>query len=215
MADPPRLAQLGCVNPADWPAWCEDRGLPPDVLSDTQGLRGHLAELKRQAFATEAEELFLAERSRFAEVLFHALQSDDAGLAQEWFFQLKDGEASPSDLAPLSTGPSRRTAGLIGPIRIRQLQPPLDTLLLRSDPGGIQPPLPLPDGAWLVLQLLEKVPAQWDAALEGEVVEQLWSRWLGRTVRDLLRQGPLPGEEQRFGWPGQLAPPTPDRPEAA
>ena len=159
--------QLGCKDAHLWPEWCRERQLDPAILHDAMIVTSALPLVQQQLFSVVAQEQFLASRSGFDQVLFGALQTRDAGLAQEWYHRLRERETSFAELAPFSVGPSQRTGGQLGPMRVAQIPSPVDRLIQRSEPGIVQPPLPLQKGSWVVVQLFERIPATWTAELEA------------------------------------------------
>lgn len=148
---------------------------------------------QREHFAGPAHELFLELGSALDRLCLSVLQSDDPNLAQEWCFKLQDGEASFAQLAPQSIGSSRDSGGHLGPMRLEELQSPLDRLVLRAQPGVIQPPLRLPNGRSIVLRLDSRRPAQWDDATRTDLILRLHRQWLGGVIDTLQANRPAPG----------------------
>jgi len=147
-----------------------------------------LRDWKRQRFEEQAYQRFLERGSKLDQFWLSLLQTNDPHLAQEWFFQLREGEAGFGDLAPASLGAERASAGRLGPLRLTELQPPLDRLLQRCLPGEVQPPLALPSGRLVVLRLDERLPVRWDDSLRDALVDELYRAWLGRALEQLRQQ---------------------------
>lgn len=158
-------------------------------------VRGELSleDWQQQQFGEPARQRFLELGSALDRVCLSVLQSDDVHLAQEWFFKLQDGDADFAQLAPLSLGSSRDSGGHLGPLRLEELQPPLDRLVLRAQPGVIQPPLRIPGGRNIVLRLDSRLPAQWDNTTQRELILRLHRTWLASAVNTLLASKPAPG----------------------
>ena len=114
-------------------------------------------------------------------------------IAQEWAFRLQEGDVSFAQLAPQSIGRSRETGGRLGPLRLEDLDSPLDRLLLRITPGVIQPPLQLGNGRTIVLRLDSRQPAQWDGNDKLDLIQRLYRRWLTDTIKSLQAGEPKPG----------------------
>jgi hypothetical protein len=152
-----------------------------------------LQQWQSQCFEQAARQRFLELGSALDRVCLSVLQSDDAHLAQEWYFKLQDGDADFSQLAPQSLGSSRDSGGHLGPLRLEELQTPLDRLVLRAQPGAIQPPLRIPGGRSIVLRLDSRLPAQWDDATRRELTLRLHRDWLATTIDTLLASSPTPG----------------------
>ena len=147
-----------------------------------------------QHFADAARQRFLELGTGLDRVCISVLQTDDTHLAQEWFFKLQDGEVNFRQLAPQSLGRSRDSGGHLGPLRLEELQSPLDRLVLRAQPGVIQPPLRIPGGQTIVLRLDNRLPAQWDEPTRHELTQRLHRDWLATTIDALLANPPAPEE---------------------
>ena len=143
-------------------------------------------------FEDAARQRFLELGSALDRVCLSVLQSDDIHLAQEWYFKLQDGDADFVQLAPQSLGRSRDSGGHLGPLRLEELQTPLDRLVLRAQPGVIQPPLRIANGRSIVLRLDSRLPAQWDDAPRHELTLRLHRDWLATTIDALLASDPAP-----------------------
>ncbi len=176
-----------------WTEWCERRGIDVSCLQPAIHRHQALKAWKQHHYGSAAHQEYLELGPQLDQVCFSILQTTDVHLAQEWYFKLRDEDASFSDLAPLSMGPEKKTAGRLGPMLMRDLQNPIDRLLSRSSPAQVQPPLRLPSGRSIVLRLDQRQPAQWDDATRGLLTEGLHRRWLGEVIEDLRQLQPLPG----------------------
>lgn len=156
---------------------------------------------QHQKFNDAARQRFLELGSALDRVCLSVLQSDDVHLAQEWYFKLQDGDADFAQLAPQSLGSSRDSGGHLGPLRLEELQSPLDRLVLRAQPGVIQPPLCIPGGRSIVLRLDKRLPAQWDDDTRHELTLRLHRSWLASTIDSLLASKPAPGAVCPFSLP--------------
>lgn len=152
-----------------------------------------LEDWQGEQFGEPARQLYLELGSALDRVCLSVLQCDDAHLAQEWYFKLQDGEADFPRLAPESLGSSRDSGGHLGPLRLEDLQSPLDRLVLRAQSGVIQPPLRIPGGRSIVLRLDSRMPAQWDDATRRELILRLHRRWLAASIDHLRVIHPSPG----------------------
>ena len=148
---------------------------------------------QQQQFGDAARQRFLELGSALDRVCLSVLQSDDVHLAQEWYFKLQDGDADFTQLAPQSIGSSRDSGGHLGPLRLEELQNPLDRLVLRAQPGVIQPPLRIAGGRSIVLRLDSRLPAQWDDDTRQELSLRLHRSWLASSIDTLLASKPAPG----------------------
>ena len=166
-------------------------------------MRGELSleDWQQQQFGEPARQRFLELGSALDRVCLSVLQSDDVHLAQEWYFKLQDGDADFAQLAPQSLGSSRDRGGHLGPLRLEELQTPLDRFVLRAQPGVIQPPLRIPGGRSIVLRLDSRLPAQWDDTTRRELTLRLHRSWLAATIDSLLASQPAPGAACSFSLP--------------
>lgn len=176
-----------------WEGWCAQRALDPACLDGLARQRQQLEGLKQRWFAKRAHEQFLEQGSLLDQVRFSVLQTTDPDLAQEWFFKLQDCEFEYADLASNSIGSEQHSGGSVGPLRVRDLQSPLDLLLRRATPGVVQPPLLTPAGRSWVVRLDQRLPARWDSRLRAELVEALYRHWLNSCLQSWLDQQPQPG----------------------
>jgi len=144
-------------------------------------------------FSEQAHDQFLEKGSALDRFCFSVLQTNDPNLAQEWAFRLQEGEVSFAQLAPLSIGQSRETGGRVGPLRLEDLDSPLDRLLLRITPGVIQPPMQLGNGRTAVIRLDSRYPSQWDGTDRIDLIKRLYRRWLTDTIKSLQAGEPKPG----------------------
>ena len=160
-----------------------------------------LDQWQSQTFEVAARQHFLELGSALDRVCLSVLQSDDTHLAQEWYFKLQDGDANFGQLAPQSLGSSRDSGGHLGPLCLEDLQAPLDRMVLRAQPGVIQPPLRIPNGRSIVLRLDSRLPAQWDDSTRRELTLRLHRDWLANTINTLLDANPPPGSVCTFPLP--------------
>ena len=148
---------------------------------------------QQQQFGDAARQTFLELGSGLDRVCLSVLQSDDVHLAQEWYFKLQDGDADFTQLAPQSLGSGRDSGGHLGPLRLEELQKPLDRLVLRAQPGVIHPPVRTSGGRNIVVRLDSRLPAQWDDDTRQELNLRLHRSWLASTIDALLALKPTPG----------------------
>ncbi len=176
-----------------WPEWCERRGIEVSCLQPAIHRHQLLKAWKQHHYASAAHQEYLELGPQLDQVCFSILQTKDAHLAQEWYFKLRDEDASFNELAPLSMGAEKKTAGRLGPMLMRDLQNPIDRLLSRATPAQVQQPLRIPSGRSIVVRLDQRQPAQWDNSTCGLLIEGLHRRWLGEVIEDLRQLQPLPG----------------------
>lgn len=177
-----------------WDSWCEQRTINPNCLNPISNQIKFIPDLKRSWFECKAREFFLLNGSKWDQVYFSALQTEDPHLAQEWYFKILEFEYSYSDLAINSLGPERNTGGIIGPLRFKDLQSPFDLLLRRIKPAEIQPPILSASGRYFVVRLDHLFTSRWDEPLISLIIDHLYREWLSSLVNNLLDSEPMPNE---------------------
>jgi len=184
-----------------WQAWCEQQGIAAQCLEGLARRRVCLPERKRQWFEAIAHRRFLELGSGLDQVWFSVLQTTDADLAQEWSFKLQDSESEYADLASESLGAERFSGGNVGPVRIKDLQSPLDRLLRRIAPGVVQPPLLTPSGRYWLVRLNQRLPARWEGPLVEELITEAYRNWLNSSLDSLIAHCAAPGERLMLQLP--------------
>lgn len=160
-----------------------------------------LEEWQNQQFEQKAREQFLELGSALDRVCLSVLQSDDTHLAQEWYFKLQDGDASFPELAHHSLGSSRDSSGHLGPIRVKELSSPIDRLVLRAQPGVVQPPFRIANGRRIIIRLDSRQPAQWDEPTRRELISRLHRNWLSSCIKPLIAKHPPTGSSCSISIP--------------
>ena len=136
-----------------------------------------------QRFGAGAEEEFLRQGSDSDQAVYSLLRTRNGGLAQELWIRSEEGEASFAELAKqFGEGPEATHMGVIGPVTIGAMHPPiLADILRRLQPGELHPPQQL--GEWWLLIRLEKLtPASFDAAMKRRLIDQQMDAFLADRV---------------------------------
>jgi len=177
-----------------WDSWCDVRMLNRNCLNSLSNQNRLIPDLKRSWFESKAREYFLLNGSKWDQIYFSVLQTDDPHLAQEWYFKILESEYCYADLASNSLGPERNTGGIIGPVRFKDLQSPFDLLLRRIKPAEIQPPFLSASGRYCVVRLDHLFTSRWCEPLISIIVDYLYREWLVSLVNSLLDSEPMPNE---------------------
>lgn len=186
-------AQWFQPDEGSWEAWCAMHHLHPQILDPALMRRHALQSWKEQHFEARARDQFLEQGPRLDRLWFSILQTADPGVAQEWYFKLLDGDALFDELALRSEAVDRGQATRFGPVRMQDVQSPLDRLLARAAPGEVQPPLTLPSGRTVVLRLDQRQPACWDEGTRQLLLDGLHRQWLSQVMDHLRQLKPQPG----------------------
>lgn len=146
-----------------------------------------LRRFAKQLFGPGLEELFLSANGNHDQIIYSILRVRDAGLAQELWIRIAEGEASFAELAAqYGEGPEAARKGIMGPLPMGNIGPPELALLLRTlKVGDVNCPTVL--GDWHVLLRLEKLsPARFDAKMQGFLLDQQMSAYLDDRVNRIL-----------------------------
>jgi hypothetical protein len=140
-----------------------------------------------QRFGPGLEELFLASRGSYDQVIYSLIRTRDPNLCRELWFRITEDEAHFAELAhTFGEGPESSRNGMIGPIPIGKLVPPhLADSLRRLSPGEVSQPLQM--GEWTVLLRLDHLaPARFDATMRASMLEECLNSFLDERVARLL-----------------------------
>ena len=151
-----------------------------------------LKKFAKYHFSSGLEDEFLATRGGRDEIVYSLLRVRDAGLARELFLRIAEGElAFPEAARHFGEGPEARHQGLIGPIRLSQLQPQFLADALRGlQPGELAKPLVL--GEWhLIMRLEHFSPSRLDETMRQCLLNEQLDAFLDDRVRRLQADEPV------------------------
>lgn len=178
--------------------WRHGCGLSLDQLERLVLFEQRLRLATEQLWDGEVASTFLQRRADFDRVVLSVVRFEDPDLATELFFQLQEGSLSFSDLVEHhAQGLDRANRGLVGPIRVQQLNPLLARVVRRYKPGVLIPPLDI-NGCVHLMRIESLQPAQLDAPLREQLLLSLRSQWLREQLahlrQRLLEDAPLVAE---------------------
>lgn len=140
---------------------------------------------KHNQFASSVKSRFLEQKSRLDRVLFSTIQVKDFQLAQELYYQVKEGEKYFARLAiRYSDSPSARSGGLIGPIVESQLYPQIQYYLHGLKPKQLSPIFKV-DEHYVFLRLDRWLPVQLNSQIEHKLVDELFEEWIQTQIINL------------------------------
>lgn len=158
--------------------WCRQHGIP---LADLQALAGFSDRLQAASEAIWGDAVpgrFLERRASLDQVTLSVLRFEDADLALELYFQLRDGELSYSTLIDrYGTDPGQPPRAMVGPVALAQLQPLLARAAERYAPGALIPPLEI-NGLVHLLRVEAFSKASLDAPMRQRMLIELRQQWL-------------------------------------
>jgi parvulin-like peptidyl-prolyl isomerase len=177
----------GIQNEAMQKAWLEQQRMSEDDYARLAFRAVRLDKFKHERWGHTLETAFLRNKEQFDRVIYSLLRTRDAGLAQELYFRILEGENSFGELAKqFSEGPEAETQGLIGPVELTKPHPQLAQMLRRCQPGQLLPPTLI--GEWFLIVRLEKfVPAQFDAMTQQVLLEEQYRGWLNQEIAQALQ----------------------------
>ena len=191
------LAEKSIVGSSNVDEWLEAKCWSKSDLLISASRDLALRKFAEQQFSPGLEECFLATHGGRDEIVYSLLRVRDAGLARELYLRISEGELSfPEAARQFGEGPEARHQGLIGPMRLSQLQPQVLVDALRGlQPGELAKPLSL--GEWyLILRLEHFAPARLNDAMRAVLLEEQLDAFLDERVKRL--QAGEPVEELQF-----------------
>lgn len=185
-------AERELLGEQDRSAWLEARSWTEDDLELHLRRPRALQRYAQQQFGPGLEELFLAAQGSRDQVIYSMLRVRERGLAWELYLRLAEGELTfPEAASHFGEGPEAQRKGVIGPVGIGQLHPPVLREWLRAlQPGEVRAPEQL--GEWhLILRLEQLSPARLDDAMRQTLLDEQLNAFLNDRVTKLLAGEPV------------------------
>jgi len=159
-------------------AWLTQQGLTPAQFRILATRNIRLEQFKQKTWGNRIDSYYLKRKSTLDKVIYSLIRTKDAGIAQELFFRIQEGEEAFADLArTYSQGPEAQTGGLVGPVELSVPHRNLAEILRISQPGQLHPPVRV--GEWLIIVQLEKfIPAQMDDDVKHRLLDELFTTWI-------------------------------------
>ena len=163
---------------AERQAWLERHGVTLEQLADIATRELKISKFQQATWKNKLESYFLSRKQQLDQVIYSLIRVEDAGLAQELYFRLQEGEQSFAELAQTySQGPEAHTGGLIGPLELNKVSHNLAPLLMMSHPGELWPPIPMRESL-LIVRLEKLIPAQMNASMKKRLYRELFDNWV-------------------------------------
>ncbi|MGL5192592.1 MAG: peptidylprolyl isomerase [Chroococcales cyanobacterium] len=169
--------QQKLTSPEIREAWLKSQGMTEEQMQESVVRQILIEKFKRTTWGPKVQSYFMTRKSDLDKVVYSLIRTQDAGLAQEIYFRISEGEQSFADAAAeYSKGPESRTGGLLGPVAVSQPHPLIGKLLSISQPGQLWPPRQL--DVWFVIIRLEKfIPAQLDDNMRRQLIDEMFEVW--------------------------------------
>lgn len=187
-------AQQQITTEEERQAWLDRRGTTQAQLTALIERSIKIDKFKQQTWGNQLESYFLKRKEKLDKVVYSLLRTKDAGVAQELYCRLLEGEATFEELArDYSEGPEVKTGGKIGPVELSNPHPILAKMLSISTPGQLWPPTRLAE--WFaIVRLDEFLPAQLDEAMRSQLLNERFNTWLQEELKNVSVRS-LPAEE--------------------
>lgn len=145
-----------------------------------------LQRFKQQRYGPGVEERFLERKNGLDTVIYSLLRVKDSGLARELWISLSENEVTFAELSSRhSDGPEAQTKGVIGPLRLGEIEPVVAERLRSLRIHQLRPPEAL--GGWHVLLRLESLtPARLDQATRDLLIGEQFETWIRDRVDAIL-----------------------------
>jgi parvulin-like peptidyl-prolyl isomerase len=166
-------------------AWAVSQGFTQEQIEE-MALRPVLIEKFKQAtWKPQVESYFVNCRSRFDQVIYSLIRTQDYGLAQEVYFRIQEKEQSFSELArQYSTGVEAYTGGVSGPVLLSKLHPVIAKILSLSQLQHVWLPIRIEE--WFLIIRLEKfLKAQLDESMQRYLIDEMFGNWLQQQMQQV------------------------------
>lgn len=161
---------------------------------ETIAIRGRKIEKFKQAnWGHKVESYFLKRKDQLDRVIYSLIRTRDAGIIQELYFRIQEGEQSFAELArEYSQGPEAETGGLVGPVELSVPHPAIAQILRSLQPGQLCLPMHLEE--WFAIVRLQKfIPAQLDTSMRQRLLNECFTTWLSEQLNHQLALQGLSG----------------------
>jgi parvulin-like peptidyl-prolyl isomerase len=142
-----------------------------------------LEKFKQNKWTHQLESYFLECKGQLDRVVYSLIRTKEAGIAQELYFRIQEGESQLADLArEFSEGGEAQTGGLIGPVELNVPHPRIVQLLTTLPAGQLSPPTMIGEW-WIILRLEKYLASQLDDTLRQRLRNDLFQKWLNNQLQ--------------------------------
>jgi parvulin-like peptidyl-prolyl isomerase len=173
-------------------AMLQQAGMSPEQFDAFVLRTAKLERYKRQTWDEHLEGHFLNSKDKLDRVIYSLIRTKQAGIAQELYFRIQEGEDEFSDLArQYSEGGEAETGGLIGPVELNVPHPRVMQLLKSTPVGQLCPPTQIGEW-WIILRLEKYIASQLDEPLRQRLRNDLFQQWLTQQLQTCVDYYPTP-----------------------
>ncbi len=170
--------QLQITNEEQLQVWLRQNGMTAEQLDELALRELKIEKFKEAKWKDQINNYFHQCKKQLDKVVYSLIRSKDAGIAQELYFRIQEGEEDFATLArEYSEGAEAQTGGLVGPIELKVPHPQIAQMLFSSQPGQLSPPTRIGDW-WIVLRLEKYISAQLDEPTRKRLLNDLFQGWL-------------------------------------
>lgn len=178
------------TNEAQQQAWLAHHGMTPEQLDKLSVRDLKIEKFKQLTWADQLDPYFVKCKGKLDRVVYSLIRTKDAGIAQELYFRIQEGENSLVELArEYSEGSEAQTGGLIGPVELNVPHPKISQILSASRPGQLSPPTKVGDW-WIILRLEKYMSAQLDEMTKQRLLNELFQGWLMAQIQQTVSFAP-------------------------
>jgi parvulin-like peptidyl-prolyl isomerase len=175
--------QYQISNDAQVKQWLKYHGMTPPQLDKFILRELKVEKYKQKTWGDQVESYFLQNKRQLDRVVYSLIRSKDAGVAQELYFRIQEGETTFAELAKeYSEGAEAETGGLIGPVELNVPHPRISQMLSTAQRGQLIPPTRVGEW-WIVLRLEKYLSAQLDDIMRQRIINDLFQAWLNSQLQ--------------------------------
>ena len=166
------------TNETAMETWCQRYEMTTEQLKSLAIRQFKISKFQKNNWSNQIDSYFLERKNQLDRVSYSLIRTKDAGLAQELYFRILEGEQTFAELArEYSEGPEAETNGFLGPIALGNAHPMIARQLFFSQPGQLSAPIEIEE--WFVIVRLEKsMPAQLNDSMRQRLLNELFEIWL-------------------------------------
>ncbi|MDJ0581580.1 peptidylprolyl isomerase [Crocosphaera sp.] len=170
--------------------WLDHHGMTPEQFEELTVRDLKIEKFKQLTWADKLDPYFVKCKGQLDQVVYSLIRSKDAGVAQELYFRIQEGENTFSELArQYSQGSEAQTGGLLGPVELKIPHPKIAQILAASRPGQLSPPTQVGDW-WVILRLEKYMSAQLDDNTRQRLLNELFQSWLMAQLKENVTFSP-------------------------
>lgn len=175
--------QYQITNEEQLQAWLTQAGMTQEQLNKFVTREIKLEKFKQEKWTHQLESYFLECKGQLDRVVYSLIRTKEAGIAQELYFRIQEGESQFADLArEFSEGGEAQTGGLIGPVELNVPHPRIVQLLTTLPAGQLSPPTMIGEW-WIILRLEKYLASQLDDTLRQRLRNDLFQKWLNNQLQ--------------------------------